>query len=103
MNSREDISSAIQGLHNRLDMLKSINEATVLVPGGPQERSHQIIEEAYVILGHIEIEVDALREELDYHHKRLENARDTVVAEATQERPSAFVSAEPKEILEDEV
>ena len=78
---QDDIAAALQGLHHRLDTLASISEASILIPGEPQERYQQIVEEAYTILGLIETEVDELRAELEYEHKRLDAARDTALAE----------------------
>jgi hypothetical protein len=53
---------------------------------GSQEHYHQIIEEAYVALGLLETQVDELRTELEYQHKRLDEARDTALAEATHQQ-----------------
>src|SRR6266487_5814674 len=82
---QDDIASALQGLHHRLDTLASMSEASILIPGGPQERYQQIVEEAYAVLGLIETEVDELRAELEYEHKRLDEASDAALAEATQD------------------
>jgi hypothetical protein len=103
MSDQTTILHAFDTLSTRLDTLRSINEATILLPGGPQERYHELLEEAYAALGTIETEVDALGEELEFQHKRLDSARDTVLAEATQGSASTFVNSEPTEILEDEV
>ena len=64
----DEIARALAGIRNRLDTLASITAETILIPGGPQERYHHIIEEAYVALGLIETQVDALRAELEYQH-----------------------------------
>jgi len=82
----EGISAALAGLRNRLDTLASINTENILIPGGPQDRYHQIVEEAYVALGLIETQVDELRAELEYQHKRLDEARDAALAEATHQQ-----------------
>jgi hypothetical protein len=42
----DEITAAIQGICSRLDILASIMASNILVPGGPQEQYHQIIEEA---------------------------------------------------------
>ena len=81
----DDIAAALQRLHNRLDTLASIHAENMLIPGGPQEHYHHIVEEAYAVLGLLETEVDELRAELEYEHKRLDEARDAALAEATQE------------------
>src|ERR1051326_5434622 len=81
----DDIATALQGLHHRLDTLASMSEATILIPGGPQGHYQHIVEEAYALLGLIETEVDELRAELEYEHTRLDEARDQALAEATQE------------------
>ena len=77
----DEIAAALAGIRNRLDTLASINTANILIPGGPQERYHQIVEEAFVALGLIETQVDELRAELEYQHKRLDEARDAALAE----------------------
>lgn len=77
----DEITAVFQGIHNRLDTLASINAENILVPGGPQEHYHQIVEEAYAALGLIETKVDELRAELEYQHQRLEEARDAALAE----------------------
>jgi hypothetical protein len=61
--SENEISAALQGVRNRLDTLASIDAENILVPSGPQAQYHQIVEEAYVALGLIEIRVDELRAE----------------------------------------
>ena len=47
----DEIAVALQGIRTRLDTLASINAEHMLIPGGPQERSHQMVEEAYAALG----------------------------------------------------
>lgn len=78
--SDEEIAAALQDIRNRLDTLASISAENIVIPGGPQEHYHQIIEEAYVALGLVETEVDALRAELEYQHTRLDEARDAALA-----------------------
>ncbi len=82
-----DITAALAGIRSRLDTLASINAANILIPGGPQELYHAIIEEAYAALGLIETEIDTLRAELEHQHTRLDEARDAALAEATQGQP----------------
>ena len=77
-----DIAAALAGIRNRLDTLASITPDNILIPGGPQEHYHQLVEEAYVTLGLIETQVDQLRAELEYQHKRLDEAREAAFAEA---------------------
>ena len=77
-----DIAAALAGIRTRLDTLASINAENILVPGGPQEHYHQLVEEAYAALGLIETQGDELRAELEYQHKRLDEARDAAFAEA---------------------
>ena len=80
-NSPDDeIARALAGICNRLDTLASITAENILIPGGPQERYHAIIEEAYAALGLIETQVDELRAELEYQHTRLDEARDAALA-----------------------
>jgi hypothetical protein len=84
-SSYSEISTALQGIRSRLETLASIKADNILIPGGPQERYHQIVEEAYVALGLIETQVDELRAELEYQHKRLDEARDAAFTEAIQQ------------------
>ncbi len=65
--------------------LSSINAANILVPSGPQARYHEIVEEAGAALGKVETVVDTLREQLDYEHRRLDEARDAALKAATEE------------------
>ena len=78
--SENEIVAALQGIRSRLDTLASVNAENMLVPGGPQERYHQIVEEAYAALGLIETQVDELRAELEYQHTRLDEIRDVALA-----------------------
>jgi len=77
----DEITAAFQGIRNRLDTLASINAENILGPRGPQERYHQMVEEAYAALGLIETKVDELRAELEYQNQRLDEARDAALAE----------------------
>ncbi len=77
----DEIAVAIQGIRSRLDTLASITASNILIPGGPQERYHHIIEEAYAALGLIETEVDALRAELEHQHAHLDELRDAALTE----------------------
>lgn len=80
-----EISAALAGIRSRLDTLASITAENILIPGGPQERYHAIIEEAYATLGLIETEIDALRAELEHQHARLDELRDAALAEIVQD------------------
>ena len=82
--SDDEIARALAGIRSRLDTLASINAENILISGGPQECYHQIVEEAFVALGLIETQVDELRTELEYQHKRLDEARDAAQAAAIQ-------------------
>jgi hypothetical protein len=84
--SENEMSAALQGIRNRLDTLASITASNILIPGGPQERYHQIVEEAYAALGLIETQVDELKAELEYQHKRLDEARDAAFAAAIEKQ-----------------
>jgi hypothetical protein len=84
MSNQDDITTAIEGLRSRLDTLASIEASTILIPGGPQERYHAIVEEAYAALGLIETQIDELRTELEYQHRRLDDIRDAELASASQ-------------------
>ncbi len=76
----DDITAAVAGICSKLDQLASINADNIFAPGGPQSRYHAIIEEAYVVLGLIETQVDELRTEFEYQHKRLDESRDAALA-----------------------
>ncbi len=77
---QDDINAAVADIRSRLDQLASINAANILIPGGPQSRYHAIVEEAYAALGLIETQIDELRTELEYQHKRLDDIRDRALA-----------------------
>ena len=85
MSTQDDITAALAGIRSRLDTLASINETNILIPGGSQERYHQIIEEAYAALGLVETEVDALRAKLEHQHARLDELRDAALGEIVQD------------------
>ena len=40
------VAAALRDIRHRLDMLASINAEHMLIPGEPQERSHQMVEKA---------------------------------------------------------
>lgn len=83
---QDDITMAIAGIRSRLGQLASINADNIFAPSGPQSHYHQIVEEAYAALGLIETQVDELRTELEYQHKRLDEIRDAQRASASQEK-----------------
>ena len=81
-----EIAAALAGIRNRLDTGASITAENIPIPGGPQEHYHQIVEGAYVALGLIEAEIDALRAELEHQHARLDEARDAGTGMSRQSR-----------------
>jgi hypothetical protein len=85
MSAPDDIVNALHTIYDRLDTLSSIMPSQILTPGSPQDRYHEIVEETYAALGRLETEIDALREELEYQHKRLDAARDVALEEANKE------------------
>jgi hypothetical protein len=85
MSELDDLYAALQVIYARLDTLASINAANILVPSGPQARYHEVVEEAGTALGKVETIVDELREALEYEHRRLDEARDAALKEATKE------------------
>jgi hypothetical protein len=87
MNNQNDIGAGQAFIRSRLDTLASITAANILIPGGSQERYHAIIEEAYAVLGLLETQLEALRMELEYHHKRLDEIRDTRLSQETEQKP----------------
>jgi len=95
MNNQDDISRALAGIRSRLNTLASINADSIL-PGGPQQGYHQIVEEAYTALGLVETQIDELRTELEYQHKRLDEARDTALGKgATRQQPKEASGSKP--------
>jgi len=90
----DEITTAIQGIRSRSDTLASITDENMFIPGGPQEQYHQIVEETYAALGLIETQVDELREELEYQHKRLDEAKDAALAQSVRESDESFHSPE---------
>ena len=95
MSNQDDISTALVGIRSRLDTLASINAANILIPGGPQSRYHAIIEEAYTALGLVETQIDELRAELEWQHKRLDEMRDAMLANEQPTAPSARLTRDP--------
>jgi acyl carrier protein len=95
--SDEEITAALAGIRSRLDTLASINMDSIL-PGGPQQYYHQIVDEAYAALGLVETQIDELRTELEYQHKRLDEARDAALGKGTtkQQPGKASVKKGPK-------
>ena len=85
MSELEELYAALHIVYAKLDTLASIDAANILIPGGPQARYHEIIEEAGAALGQVETVVDTLREQLEYEHRRLDEARDAALKEATEE------------------
>ena len=85
MSDQVDMNTVLEELRERLVVLTSINVENILIPGGPQERYHALIEDAYAKLGPIKTHIDELRAEFEYQHQRLDAARDAALAKATQE------------------
>ena len=73
MNDLEESYAALQIIFARLDMLASITASNILIPGGPQAHSHELVEEAGAALGQVEDE-----------HRRLDEARDAALKVATK-------------------
>jgi hypothetical protein len=84
----DEIARALVGIRSCLDTLASITAENILIPGGPQERYHQIVEEVYAALGLLETQVDEMRAELEYQHQRLDEARDAALAETRKDEPT---------------
>lgn len=81
--------TALRTLTDRLDSLRSIGSHNILIPGVPQARYLELIEEASAALSRIETEIDELRTELEYQHKRLDEIRDRALAKnQTEEEES---------------
>src|SRR6266567_3469737 len=75
-----NITTTLQSLYALLAVLRSIGDADVL-----STAYHPMLEAAYLALGKAETEIDALGQELEYQHQRLDSARDAALAEATKE------------------
>ena len=60
--SDEEITTAIEDLRSRIDLLASIDTDTMLIPGETQERYHQLVGEACARLSLIETHLDKLRD-----------------------------------------
>lgn len=84
MNDLEEIYAALQIIFARLDTLASIPASNILIPGGPQARYHEIVEETGAALGQVETVVDMLREQLEDEHRRLDEARDAARKRTTE-------------------
>ncbi len=81
MNDLEVTYAALQIIFARLDTLASTTASNILIPGGPQARYHETVEEAGAALGQVETVVDMLRQQLEYEHRRLDEARDAALKE----------------------
>jgi hypothetical protein len=84
MSELDELYAALQIVYVRLGALASISSADILNPAGPQARYHEIVEDAGAALGKVETIVDALRAELEYQHRRLDEARDAAFKEAIE-------------------
>ena len=87
MNNQNDIGAAQAFIRSRLDTLASITAANILIPGEPQERYPAMIEEAYAVLDLMETQLEALRMELEYHHKRLDEIRAARLSQDKEQKP----------------
>ena len=90
MNDLEETCAALHIVFARLDTLVSITASNILIPGGPQARYHEIVEEAGAALGQVETVVDMLREQLEYEHRRLDEARDAALKEEYHQDENAW-------------
>ncbi len=84
MNDLEETCATLRIIFARLDTLASITASNILIPGGPQARYHEIVEEAGAALGQVETVVDMLRTQLEDEHRRLDEARDAARKRATE-------------------
>jgi hypothetical protein len=80
MSDQADITTKLQSLYAFLDELRSMDTADVL-----STPYHPTVEAAYAALGQLETEIDSLGQELEFHHQRLDAARDAALAEATMQ------------------
>ncbi len=66
----EAIIATLRQLCARLDTLRHLDTAELLLPG-QQKHYEQTLEDAYTALARMETAVDELGQELEYQHQRL--------------------------------
>ncbi len=76
----DDITAAVAGIRSRLDTLASINADNILHPRWTARTVSFHHRGGIRSLGLIETQVDELRTELEYQHKRLDEIRDAALA-----------------------
>lgn len=76
----KEIKRALSEFNSHLHTLENITSATILIPGEPQSRYHQIVEEAYAALRVIEAQIDQLRAEIASEHQRLDEIKSIAIA-----------------------
>jgi hypothetical protein len=77
MNERERATTiaSLQKLCARLETLRHLDIADLLLPGQQKHYEHTL-EDAYAALAQVETALDTLGQELEYQHQRLGEVRD---------------------------
>lgn len=86
MNNLDDTCAALHRLSTCLPTLSSITAENSGLSGGPQSRSHAMLEEAYAALGHVETVVDTLAQAREDQHRRLDEIRDDALSRLNEEQ-----------------
>lgn len=73
MDDIEALIEALQTLHASLEKLRAMERTEFLLPDRI-EQYHSTLEDAYAAYSKIETAVDALGQELEYQHARLDKA-----------------------------
>lgn len=100
MQPQDEIITALHLLWERLERLSSLDEDTLLLPGGQGVRYQELFEEAQAALGLIETGIEDLRDELDSQRKRLDALRDAQVhrrSSQEEERRNSAMTSEPSD------
>jgi hypothetical protein len=71
MNDQETIVAALCIFYARLDTLRNIDIADLLVLPGRRKHYEQTLEDAYAALAQVETTLDELGQELEFQHRRL--------------------------------
>jgi hypothetical protein len=101
MQPQDEITTALHLLWDRLERLSSIDEDTLLLPGGQEVPYQELFEEAHAALGLIETGIADLRDELDSQHKRLNAIRDAQIHRRSSQEEESRTSAMTSEPSDD--
>ena len=73
MTDQKSTLSALRSFYARLETLRNTEDSDMVFPG-KQEDYQKTLEAAYTLFAQVETELDALSQELEYHHHRLGEA-----------------------------